>query len=393
MEWDNMTREELVEYIQSLQKKRAFTYEDQMKLAILDESPFTIWTSDRDRKITFWSGKCEALYGYSAEEVIGRDYIPLFVAPDERAAAQKDHLKIIDENEVFHNIANDAGKNGNVLHLITNCRRIKDPVSGAYLNAEMGLIIDYYEDEKEHLNQIIAESRKIKSCINQFDESTAQYKEQFVDRKKSLKSAIREVEKNAIRLRKRTEFQEKIAGVNEQIETIEEELERVTEEYCSAIHLSISYEQCEKVRQEFMDQYNAILDNFENVVLDFEEISNDYDWDAIVVTGRDALMTEIATRNKDLIEYARTLLMDAEAEVVEYKSICGGDDSKGLQERIKRRDIISANKKAIDDVADKYRQKAMRAQSQDDLSLIREEMQEEFCKIEAILKEQSEVYA
>ena len=163
MNFENMTKEELIAKLKELENQRAFTYEDQMKLDILDKSPFTIWASDRDCKITLWEGQCEALYGYSREFAIGQDYISLFVAPDEQLAARRDQLSIIDNAEVFHNIANDRAKNGNTLQLVTNCFRIKNPRSKQYWNAEMGLIIDYLDQEKERLELIVAESRKVKS--------------------------------------------------------------------------------------------------------------------------------------------------------------------------------------------------------------------------------------
>lgn len=149
MNYENMTKGELIDYIEELKAKRAFTYEDQMKLLILDSSPFTVWASDRNCKIRLWMGQCETLYGFSSKEAIGKDYVDLFVAEDEKVAARRDQIDIIDNEAVFHNIANDVGKNGNTLQLVTNCRRIKDPISGEYWNAEMGLVISYLDQEKD----------------------------------------------------------------------------------------------------------------------------------------------------------------------------------------------------------------------------------------------------
>ena len=62
LNYDEMTKEELIQYIKECKEKRAFTYEDQMKLAFLDSSPFTLWASDRNCRIKLWMGQCEALY-------------------------------------------------------------------------------------------------------------------------------------------------------------------------------------------------------------------------------------------------------------------------------------------------------------------------------------------
>lgn len=42
VDFDNMTKEELIDYIQKMQTQRAFSEEDQFLLKILDDSPFTI---------------------------------------------------------------------------------------------------------------------------------------------------------------------------------------------------------------------------------------------------------------------------------------------------------------------------------------------------------------
>lgn len=39
MDYENMTKEELIVYIEEIKAKRAFAYEDQMKLLILDNFP------------------------------------------------------------------------------------------------------------------------------------------------------------------------------------------------------------------------------------------------------------------------------------------------------------------------------------------------------------------
>lgn len=61
----------------------------------------------------------------------------------------------------------------------------------------MGLIIDYLEQEKDRLKTIIAESQQIKQCVTQFIKGANQYKDSFIERIASIKSAIRECEKSS----------------------------------------------------------------------------------------------------------------------------------------------------------------------------------------------------
>ena len=130
MDFQNYTKEQLIAYIQKLEKNSDITYEDRMKLLILDGSPLTLSASDRDCRIKLWLCKSESLYGFSTEEAMGSDFVDLFVSKDERMQARLDQIKIIDNGEEFHNLAFDVAKSGNTLKLLTVCRRIEDPITG-----------------------------------------------------------------------------------------------------------------------------------------------------------------------------------------------------------------------------------------------------------------------
>lgn len=386
MDYDKLTKEELISLLRELEGQRAFTYEDRMKLEILDQSPFTIWASDRDCKITFWDGQCEHLYGYTREQAIGRDYVDLFADVDEQAAARDDQLKIIDHGEVFHNIANDHGRDGNLLHLITNCRRIHDIRTGECWNAEMGLIIDYFEDEKERLNQVIAESRKVKSCVSQFLASVNQDREQFADRKKAINSSIRTYERIAISRGKRRDFKRSVAAIQEDIKEIEECLNTTIDRYFDLIQTCRTYDSCEQTRLDFMNTYAEILDRFEDVVLDIEEIAQELDCSSSVVSGRDAVMREASVKNGVLINYAHDLLMKAEGEITEYKGINARADSARMQLLVGRRDRIQDIKERIDAFVDNIYAQLLRAETDDSVQQLRITMESGFKSFESELK-------
>ena len=368
MEYDKLTKEELISLLRELESQRAFTYEDRMKLEILDQSPFTIWASDRDCKITFWDGQCEHLYGYTREQAIGRDYVDLFVDVYEQAAARDDQLKIIDHGEVFHNIAND------------------DIRTGECWNAEMGLIIDYFEDERERLNQVIAESRKVKSCVSQFLASVNQDREQFADRKKAINSSIRTYERIAISRGKRRDFKRSVAAIQEEIKGIEECLNTTIDKYFDLIQACRTYDSCEQTRLEFMNTYAEILDRFEDVVLDIEEIAQELDCSSSVVSGRDAVMREASVKNGLLINYAHDLLMKAEGEITEYKGINARADSERMRLLVGRRDRIQSIKERIDAFVDQIYAQLLSAETDNSVQQLRVEMEDGFKSFEAELK-------
>lgn len=386
MDYDKLTKEELISLLRELESKRAFSYEDCMKLEILDQSPFTIWASNRDCKIMFWDGQCEHHYGYTREQAIGRDYVDLFVDEDEKAAARDDQLKIIDHGEVFHNIANDHGRDGNILHLITNCRRIRDIKTGEFWNAEMGLIIDYIEDEKERLNQVISESRKVKSCVSQFIASVNQDREQFADRKKAINSSIRTYESIAISRGKRRDFKKSIAAIHDEIKEIEGRLNTTIERYFDQIQLCRTYDSCEQTRLEFMNKYAEILDCFEDVVLDIKEIAQNLHCSSSVVSGRDGAMRDAGVNNRWLINYAHDLLMRAESEITEYRGISAKSNSTRMQRLVERRDRIQSIKDKIDEFVDNIYHQLGSAETDESVQSLRVNMEKGFKAFEVDLK-------
>jgi PAS domain S-box-containing protein len=383
MDFESMSKEELVEKLRELEEQRAFTYEDRMKLVILDESPFTIWASDRDCKITIWEGQCEALYGYSRDHALGKDYIPLFVAPDEQAQARADQLKIIDGNEVFHNIANDVAKNHNTLQLVTNCHRIKDPVTGKYWNAEMGLIIDYLEEEKDRLKRIVDEGRKVKNCTTQFISDANQRKEQFQKRKKAIREAITESQRKVISSGKRSDFRDKVKHIIELIDNLQHDLYKLIDDYYQKMQSCIDAGSCETVRLNFNGEYDEKLLVFEEILIDFEELNSQFNEDNSTFQLRDTILKDISSRNIRLGNLAFDMLNKANEEISDYRKI--GDvksDSSRLAALTSCRDKIKSIKDKIDNIADGFMTSVVNADDGVILTSLRADMENQYTEIE-----------
>lgn len=389
--YEDMTKEELIEYLKDCEAKRAFTYEDQMKLAFLDSSPFTLWASDRNCKIKLWMGQCEGLYGYKKEDVIGKDFVDLFVAPDEQKAAREDQLSIIDDGAVFHNIANDIGKNGNTLRLLTNCWRLRDPISGEYWNAEMGLIIDFFNQEVARLEQIINESRLLKARVTQFIESTKQYKSQFLERKKSINEAIRECDRKAVAQKKRKEFKNRIKSVRTELTQIEEKINRTIDEYLEKAKACGSSLECELLLQEFKDEYDSSLFQFEELITDFQEISLDYDDNSGVVCGKDSVLKDTAIIHEVRYSQAFNLKVKIEKEIDEYKSLGNvSENSTVLTSLIEAKELAEAMLRKANTIEIEVYDKVATVRKEEDLLAIRKSMEAAYSEIEASLQRISE---
>lgn len=381
-----MSREELISYIDELKKQRAFTEEDRYLLKILDNSPFTIWASDRDCKIRFWGGQCEALYGYPKSAAIGRDFVDLFVAPDEQKAAREDQIKIIDNSEVFHNIANDHAKTGNTLRLLTNCWRMKSPNSDEYWNVEMGLIVDFFDQEMERLEEIISESRLYKARVTQFVELTKQIRRQFSERKKNFNNAVRECRRLAVRAKKSTEFRKDADKLNNRISEIDEQLTTLIDEYLQKVQASGSSSQCEELTDKFKEKYDELLDNFDDGVLDLEEISIRYTPDGIV-SGKDTVLRETAVKHERLYSVAFELKLEINKRIDRIKAqITKNEESQIFQyyaELLERVEAIISRLQSIQETV--YKDIGL-VRNYNDVMQTRNTMNNQYSEIETLLE-------
>ena len=388
LNYDEMTKEELIQYIKECKEKRAFTYEDQMKLAFLDSSPFTLWASDRNCRIKLWMGQCEALYGYKSEDVLGKDFVDLFVADDEQKAAREDQISIIDDGAVFHNIANDVGKNGNTLRLLTNCWRLKDPISGEYWNAEMGLIIDFFNQEVVRLEQIITESRMLKTRVTQFIDCTKQYKGQFLERKKLVNEAIRECDRKAVAQKKRKEFKAKTKEVKSGLAEIEEKINTIIEDYLNKVKACGSSSECENLIQKFKSDCDGVLFQFEDLITDFQEISLEYDEKGGTIFGKDSLLKDVAVVYGAYYSKAFNLKIRIEKEIDDYKSLGNiSEESLVLSSLLELREAIESILKRISKIELEVYEKVTQLKSEEEISIIRESVNKEYENIDKCIKE------
>lgn len=349
-----------------------------MKLEILDNSPFTVWASDRNCIIKLWMGQCESLYGFSSKEVIGKDFVDLFVAKDEKVAARRDQINIIDNGAIFHNIANDIGKNGNTLQLITNCRRIIDPVSGECWNAEMGLIIDYLEQEKDRLKMIVAESQRIKSCISQFIEDTQQVSEGFANRKSSINTAIRECEQKATALGKRTECRKKITEIRSALNKLTQRMNDIYDEHVSNMQSCASFDSCEKIRKSFFEEYEEISDSLEDMALDVFDLSRNYEIEQNLVSLKDSMMKNMSSRTRVLSDFAHTILRKIESEMNDYKEKVTPNpnlESGPFKSFMDMRQEISELKDKAEKTEDKLSSQILNAKSKQDLEIAKTQIE------------------
>lgn len=387
-QYDNLTKQELIQLLIELEQKRAFSYEDQLKLIILDKSPFTMWASDRNCIIRMWEGQCESMYGRKKEDVLGQDFVDLFVARDEQPAARRDQLEIIDKGKEFHNIANDQGRNGNTLQLITNCFRVKDPRSGEYWNAEMGIAIDYYEEEKEQLARNVEEGRLIQSLISDFSETQYRYREQFGERKEALLTAIRSSERKAAQQGKLNEYRTRTKDIKAIVLSVEEKIDAAITEYYNKMKNCTSSSSCSEVKRSFNTVLRKLFDDFDDVILEIDIINCEFQETVGIVTTRDEVMKTTTAKNSRLEALAQEMWLKAEEAVREYQRL--GEhitsDSIRLGKLKKQRDDIKELKDQVHDVCDDIYSQLSKAKTEESIRTIKETMEYRYSEIETKLQ-------
>lgn len=383
-----MSREELIAYIEKLQTKRAFSEEDCYLLEILDASPFTIWASDRNCRIKLWTGQCEYLYGYKKDHVLGKDFVDLFVAEDEKKAAREDQLSIIDYGDVFHNIANDVAKNGNTLRLLTNCWRMKAPDTDEYWNVEMGLIIDFFNQEVERLEKIIEESRLYKSRVTQFIDLTRQIQRQFQERKRRLMEAIQDCKHIAVNARKKVEFKDRVDPIRNRLRKLNEELTELIEKYIQLVQASGSSLKCEELADEFRIYYQEkISDTLEDIATDFEDISLDYS-DGGMVLGKDTVLKDTNVIYTKIYNRAYELRNSISKKIDVFKAqVTARHDSAMLRKYIDYRECIDASMRIINTIQEEVYKEVGCIQVYQDIMNIRNDMRKRYDEVERTLNE------
>lgn len=174
---DKASLNSLISYISKI---KALSYDDGMKIEIIDKCPnITLWATDKDCNIKFWTKNCENYYGRKWKDVKNKNFAYMFVKPEEQRAAHRDCVKIIDDGETFHNIAEDKNKYGRFDKLITNCFRIYDVETGEALQAEIAVPLPDMQKEEEYLEEHIEESREMDKLIKSLDDKIQQIKRQL----------------------------------------------------------------------------------------------------------------------------------------------------------------------------------------------------------------------
>lgn len=390
MDFDSMTKEELISYIKFLESKRAFTHEDRLLLEIIDKTPFfTVWASDKNCIVKLWAGQCQARYAYTKEQMIGQDFVSKFVAPHEQAAARRDQLQIIDKGERFHNIANDHGGNGTTMRLMTFCYRIQDPDTGEMLNAEMGVDVSSYDAERQILEENIAESKKIQSFIESFNTEINQCEQQYEKRILAVSSELMSKKLVAAQQGKLVMYNLYAEETVAKIDSAQDKANEDFSDYRNKIAKLVTYQACQDLRVEFERWFDRLLRKLDELLIDFKVFCvTKLDGDESLFFAKDTVLRATTQKDRELRKKADKILEQVTSKYQDYRTTFSpGKNDAELVKMSRCIESINIIIKEIERLSDDIYNKIAGSNSRDEVEEIKHEMEIKFAEIEKKISE------
>jgi len=126
---------------------------------VLKAANLTVWAADNaenDYAIRLWNPTAERVYGFTREEVMGANYVNLFVNPSERSMAKDDHEHIIRAGKEFgwDFATEDIAKDGTVRTILANAFRVWDEANQRFIVAEVGIDLTEFGRSSQQLNRV-----------------------------------------------------------------------------------------------------------------------------------------------------------------------------------------------------------------------------------------------
>ena len=273
---ESMSKEQLIDTIKIIRNQRAFTYEDRMKLEIIDNSMnLALWACDENYVIKLWECDAAEIYRYTKEDlvnVISNRPLP-FISDDEIDQALEDYPKCIKDNNDGKGFPNcEAGdfqnKNGK-LRIITNTFRVYDKDNDAFLAAEIGLDLTKLPDQDGVYKQSLENQKQRK----QLKSNTENLEIYFNEKKNEFDIFLKNKESEAIKLSKRAEFNQ---GKNKVLESIESnwlitEIENIKQQ----IDNKHKEDELNKIQNRILPQLKQKIEQYFNKFeLEIEEVSS-----------------------------------------------------------------------------------------------------------------------
>src|SRR5437588_12858182 len=144
-------------------------------LELVSRLPVALWAASGEADhfaVRLWSPGAELLYGYSQDEVLGRNYIETFVNRLERRQAIVDHKIVETTRRPYRNLARDRRRDKTTRLMLTQGIALWHPVLQHHLQGELTVdATDVPGKDRNWLEQVLT-PEAMRKLLDHFTEMT-----------------------------------------------------------------------------------------------------------------------------------------------------------------------------------------------------------------------------
>jgi nitrogen-specific signal transduction histidine kinase/PAS domain-containing protein len=144
-------------------------------LELVSQVSVAVWAASgeaHDFAVRLWSPGAEKLYGFTQDEILGRNYIDKFVNRLERRQAIIDHRLLEDTRQPYRNLARDRRIDNTTRLMLTQGIALWHPVLRHYLQGEITVdATDVPGKDRSWLEQVLT-PESVRSLLSHFTEMT-----------------------------------------------------------------------------------------------------------------------------------------------------------------------------------------------------------------------------
>lgn len=168
---DGLTEESFRQEVRS----RFSDVEIDLILELISRVPVAIWAASGENNnyaVQLWSPGAELLYGFTKDEILGKNYIETFVNRLEQRQAIADHKALEDKRKPYRNLARDQRNDKTTRLMLTQGIALWHPVLQHYLQGEVNVdATDVPTKDRSWLEQVLT-PESVRNLLERFIEMT-----------------------------------------------------------------------------------------------------------------------------------------------------------------------------------------------------------------------------
>lgn len=158
-------------------------------------------------------------------------------------------------------------------------------------------------------------------------------------------------------------------------------MSELIDEYLHKIQVSGSATECEELTDKFKESYEVILDKFEDIVTDFQEVNVEFSTDGVII-GKDSILKDTALEHEKYHVMAFNLKISISKQIDSIRAqVTVNKSSTLLQFYVELQDSIDAIMKEINTIQERIYKEIGIVQTYNGVIEIRKNMLTEYEKV------------